>query len=196
MANWRAISSVGRAVLGLIEDHYPSAELGAPEFRLVHPASFEKPQKEGFSLCLYRIGINSTLRMLPPRRDPAGRRYRPSLPVDLQFLLTPWAEDAERQMRLLGWTMRFFEDMPILPAAVLNSYAAEPETFRPEEAVELVFDPLALADYLAVWDKLKPKLQTSLTYAVRMLVIDSDLELSEARPAQTRDLRYGDLVPS
>jgi hypothetical protein len=191
MANWRAISCVGRAVLGLIEDHYPTAELTSPEFRLVHPASFEKPQSEGFSLCLYRVGINGSLRMLPPRRDASGRRFSPSLPVDLQFLLTPWAEDAERQMRLLGWTMRFLEDIPILAASVLNSYAAEPDTFRPEEAVELVFDPLALADYLALWDKLKPKLENSLTYGARMLLIDSDVEWSEARPAQTRDFRYG-----
>jgi Pvc16 N-terminal domain len=196
VATWRAISSVGRALLGLIEDHYPTAELVAPEFKLVHPFSFDKPQKEGFSLCLYHVGINGTLRMLPPRRDAAGGRYHPSLPLDLQLLLTPWAEDAERQMRLIGWVMRFFEDMPILPAAVLNSYAAEPDTFRPEEAVELVFDPLALADYLALWDKLKPRMQTSLTYGVRMLIIDSELEMTEARPAQTRDLRYGDLVPS
>ena len=196
MATWRAISTVGRALLGLIEDHYPSAELIAPEFKLVHPASFEKPQKEGFSICLYRVAINATLRNLPPRRGADGRRYRPSLPLDLQLLLTPWADDAERQMRLIGWTMRFFEDLPILPAAVLNSYAAEPGTFHDEEAVELVFDPLAIADYLALWDKLKPKMQTSLTYTVRMLVIDSEIEWAEGRPAQTRDLRYGDLVPS
>ena len=196
MANWRAISSVGRTLLGLIEEHYPTGGLAAPEFRLVHPASFDKPQVEGFSLCLYRVGINGSLRMLPPRRDTAGRRFSPSLPVDLQFLLTPWAADAERQMRLLGWTMRFFEDMPILSAAVLNSYAAEPDTFRPEEAVELVFEPLALADYFALWDKLKPKLENSLTYGVRMLLLDSEVEWSEARPAQTRDLRYGTPVPS
>src|SRR4051812_17149041 len=134
MANWRAISCVGRTILGLIEDHYPTAELISPTFQLVHPASFEKPQAEGFSLCLYRVAINGSLRMLPPRRDAHGHRFSPSLPVDLQFLLTPWAADAERQMRLLGWTMRFMEDMPILGASVLNSYAAEPGTFRPEEA--------------------------------------------------------------
>jgi hypothetical protein len=196
MATWRAISALGRSLLGLIEDHYPTAELtGATvEFKLVHPASFESPQKNGFSVCLYRVGINPTLRTLPPRRDPSGRRYRPSLPLDLQFLITPWAEDAERQMRLLGWTMRFFEDLPVLPAAVLNSYAVEPATFRPEEAVELVYDPLALADYLAVWDKLKPNMQTSLTYAVRMLTIDSEVKLQGAAPAQTRDFAYSDLV--
>lgn len=196
MATWRAISAVGRSILGLIEDHYPTAELAGAtvEFKIVHPASFETPQKNGFSVCLCRVAINPTLRTLPPRRDPSGRRYRPSLPLDLQLLITPWAEDAERQMRLLGWTLRFFEDLPILPAAVLNSYAVEPATFRPEEAVELIYDPLSLADYLAVWDKLKPKMQTSLTYAVRMLTVDSEVELKDAVPVQTRDFGYGELV--
>lgn len=138
MANWRAISSVGRTLLGLIEDHYPTGELTAPEFRLVHPASFDKPQAEGFSLCLYRVGINGSLRMLPPRRNAAGRRFSPSLPVDLQFLLTPWAADAESQMRLLGWTMRFWDTAarrPITDSLVVTArHRARPSrvlTLRP-----------------------------------------------------------------
>lgn len=196
MADWRAISAVGRALLGLIEDHYPRAELAGEtvEFKLVHPAHFEKPVKNGFTVCLYRTHINATLRTLPPRRSPDGRRYKPSLPVDMQFIVTPWADDAERQMRLTGWTLRFFEDLPILPSALLNSYAAEPETFRPEEAVELTFDPLDLGDYLGLWDKLRSKWQTSLTYSVRALSLDSEIELRDAGPAQTRVLQVGDLV--
>lgn len=191
MADWRAISTIGRSILGLIEDHYPAGELAGEtvEFKLIHPSGFEKPPKTGFTACLYRTAINGTLRTLPPRRAPDGRRYRPSLPVDIHFLVTPWAEDAERQMRLLGWMMRFFEDLPILPAALLNSYAAEPDTFRPEEAAELTFEPLDLGDYLGLWDKLKPKMQASVTYAVRMLSLDSDVELKDAGPAQTRVLQ-------
>lgn len=196
MANWQAIATVGRTILGLIEDHYPTSELTAPEFNLVHATSFEKPQTEGFSLFLYQVGINPTLRTLPARRDQTGRRFARPLPVDLRFLLTPWAASAERQMRLLGWMMRFLEDMPVLPAALLNSYAAAPDTFRPEEAVELVYDPLAFADFLTLWDKLRGRMQCSVTYIARMVILDSDREWLEPPAAQSREFRVGNLVQS
>jgi len=54
------------------------------------------------------------------RRDPVGRRYRPSTPLDLWYLLTAWSSEAEEQQRLLGWAIRTLEETPILPAGFLN----------------------------------------------------------------------------
>ena len=47
-------------------------------------------------------------------------------------------------------------------------------------------DPLALADFTNLWDKLKPRMQTSVTYIARMLLIDSDIDLREGPAVQTR----------
>ena len=82
--------------------------------------------------------------------------------------------------------MRHLEDNPILPAGLLNRYLKESDVFRPEETVELVCESLALADFTNIWDKLKPRLQTSALYIARMVLIDSEIELSEGRPVQTR----------
>jgi hypothetical protein len=191
MASPNAVAAVSRALLGLLEEHCPPALLANPEFKLYHGVDFERPITEGFSLCLYRVSINASVRNHPPRRSADGRRYRPSLPVDLHYLLTPWASDAERQQRALGWSMRFLEDLGSLPAALLNNYVAEQDTFRPEEAVEIVCDPLPLPDYLSLWDKLKPKMQTSITYALRMVMLDSALELPGQGLVQTRELAAG-----
>jgi hypothetical protein len=191
MATPNAVAAVSRAMLGLIEEHCPRELLPNPEFKLYHPADFERPIAEGFSLCLYRVSINASVRNLPPRRAADGRRYRPSLPLDLHYLLTPWSADAERQQRLLGWGMRFLEDLGTLPAGLLNHYVVETDTFRPEEAVDLVCDPLPLADYLSLWDKLKPKLQLSITYAVRMVMLDSSVESPGHGLVQTRELAAG-----
>ena len=58
-------------------------------------------------------------------------------------MLTPWAAEAERQLRLLGWAMRFIEDNTVLPAAVLNQSLSRRErpVFEPDEAVEIVLRP-------------------------------------------------------
>jgi len=192
VATWNAIAATTRAILGLLEDAYPRDLFGKLAFEPIHTADFtgEKIIGDGFTLCLYRVGINSTLRALPPRVSPSGTRYRPSLPLDLYYLLTPWAAQVETQQRLLGWGMRTIEDNSILPTGLLNKYLREDDVFRPDEAVELVADPLALPDFINMWDKLRPRMQASMTYAARMVLIDSDVAIVEGAAVQTRVFDY------
>lgn len=187
MATSNAIAAITSAIVGLLDDGYPRG-FGKLSVAPAHAGDFagDKPIPDGFTVCLYRVTLNGTLRNLPPRTGPDGTRYRPSLPVDLQYLITPWAGNVEKQQRLLGWGMRHLEDNPVLPAGMLNRYLKEPDVFRPEETVELVCETLSLTDFTNIWDKLKPRLQTSALYVARMVLIDSDIELSEGRPVQTR----------
>lgn len=151
---------------------------------------------QGFSLFLYRVTVNGSLRTFPPRIAPDGRRYKPSLPLDLHYLITPWAKDVERQQHLLAWCMRTLEDTPILPTGLLNHSAhsdSKHEAFRPNETIELICDPLSLQDMINLWENLGNKLQTSITYITRMVMVDSDLTLDDGRLVQTRDLGYGEL---
>jgi hypothetical protein len=191
MATYHAIAAVSLAILGLLRDACPRSDFPAAEFLLYHSSNFEKPMEEGVSLYLYRTTVNATLRNLPPRLAPDGQRYRASIPLDLHYLLTPWAKDPERQQRLLGWSMRVLEDASILPAGLLNYQMRESETFHPNETVELICDTLSLQDWAAVWDKLKPNMQTSVTYVARMVSIESTVELVGAGLAQTRVFNYG-----
>ncbi len=187
MANTRAIAAASAAFAGLLRDRYPRDDFGSSlEVSLYQAKNFENPMGDGFSVFLWRVGINATLRALPPRRTPDGRRYRPSLPLDLYYMVTAWADDTERQQRMLGWAMRALEDAGPLSAAQLNQYVAEDDTFRPEEAVDVVCDPLSLADQLTLWDRLK-KLPPSVNYVVRMALLDSDVELDGGPPVQVRD---------
>jgi hypothetical protein len=187
MASWNAIAATTRAILGLLEESYPR-EFGKLAFSPAQVSEFagDKVPADGFTLCLYRVSINGSVRNLPPRTAANGVRFRPSLPVDLQYLLTPWAGDVEKQQRLLGWSMRQLEDNAILPSGLLNRFLKEPDVFRSEETVELFFEPLSLTDFTNVWDKLKPRMQTSANYVARMVLIDSDIELREGPPVQTR----------
>lgn len=194
MATYNAAAAVSRAILGLIEEHCPRHLLANPKFDLYHATNFDSPMAEGFSLYLYRIGVSGASRNMSPRRAPEGPQFRPSLPIDLYYLLTPWASDPEVQQRLLGWSMRFMEDHSVLPAGFLNHFVRETDTFRRTETVEILSDPLALADHLNLWDKLKPKMQTSLSYVARTVLIDSQAEIPRAAPVQTRELEAGEVV--
>jgi hypothetical protein len=195
MANYRAIAATSTALAGMIRDHYPRGEFGAGlEIQLYQTRDFEQPMQDGFSIYLYRVAVNGAMRNLTLRRMPDGRRFRPSLPLDLHYMITPWAQDVERQHRMLGWVMRMLEDTGVLSAGHLNHYLPETDTFTPNEGVEIICDPLSLSDYLTLWDRLRPRLPASATYALRMVLIDSTVHVPEPAPVQTRRLEMGQVI--
>jgi len=195
MANFRAIGATSATLAGLIRDRYPRSEFGtALDVQLYQTRNFEgPPMKDGFSIYLYRVAINGTVRNLTYRRTPDGRRFRPSLPLDLYYMITPWAEDAERQHRMLCWVMRMLEDVGVLSSSHLNHYVAETDTFAPTESVDIICDPLALNDYLTIWDRLRT-LPLSATYVIRMMLVDSDVSVDDGPLVQTRRFDMGEVA--
>ena len=57
-------------------------------------------------------------------------------------------------------------------------------------SLDLVCDPLPLSDYLSLWDRLK-KQPLSVNYLVRMLLIDSDDQLTEGPAVIEREFLVG-----
>jgi uncharacterized protein DUF4255 len=194
MATYRAIAATSTALQGLIRDRYPRDEFGTGlSVELYQTRDFESPMLEGFSIYLYRVAVNGSVRNLTLRRSADGRRFRPSLPLDLHYMITPWAQHIERQHRMLGWVMRMMEDVGALSAGHLNHYLHERETFSAHEGLEIVCDPLSLSDYLTLWDRLRPRLPASATYTLRMVFVDSDVPVSDGALVQTRAFDMGEV---
>ena len=195
MAKHQAIAAAGQAILGLLSDARPRPEFESARFDLYQLKDFNGGMDEGLSLFLYRVAVNGARRNLPPTLSPEGKRMRPPLPLDLYYLLTAWAKTAAKQQRLLGWAVRALQDVPVLPASFLNDYAPEPEVFRPNESVEIILDPLNLADMNNLWGSAKVTPPLSVGYVVRMVAVESEVEVAENGNAavQTRAFDFGKL---
>ena len=195
MATYHAIAAIGQALVRLLTDASKrEADFATADFRLAQAPDFQESASGlGVLVFLYRVAANGARRNLPPRLRPGQARTRPPLPLDLYYLLSPWAANADTQQRLLGWTMRTLDDTPILPVALLNADDASPDaqTFYPDEAVEIVYDPLSLQDLASLWEIVKPRTQAGATYVARMVAIESTVELVEAGLVQTRELGFG-----
>ncbi len=188
MATYQAISVTSQAIVGLLYDACPRADFPTAQFQLFESNDFNSPPiEEGVSVYLYRVATNMTRRNLPPRLGPDGKRYRPSLPVDLFYMLTAWAKAPAQQQRLLGWAMRTLEDTPIIPAGYLNQYSGQ-ETFHSNETVELVPGPLSTQDNYNIWNGFKPNMHPSVAYIARLIQIESSVVLEEGGLVQTREL--------
>jgi hypothetical protein len=191
MGTFQAIAATGQAMLGLLSDAVPRDQFPNAQFELYQMSNFQQPMEEGISLFLYRIAANTSRRNLPPTTGADGRRFRPPIPVDLYYIATAWAPTAVRQQRLLGWAIRMFEDVPILPTGLLNNYGPEPEIFKQGETVEVVLDSLTLQDLNNFWGVSKSSLQLSVGYVARMLHIQSSMPITEYKEVQTREFGVG-----
>ena len=196
MANFLAISAAGKAILRLLENANQTATgevFAGAHFDLFSPGDFQNPvhfvnkTDVGASLYLYRVGLNAARRN--PGMQPAAdrRQVRYHLPLDLYYLLTPWATSPDMAQRILGWAMSILNQNAFLPAALLNSVGPEKEIFRTNESLEIIFDPLPLADMALLWEQLKDnRAMASVSYLARVVIIESEVAIKDDRLVQTR----------
>lgn len=199
MATADAIFAFTNALRQQLEDAASAAEHAVIPVKLLQPHEVQDGLPdvgEGFSICVYRLSISTLHRNQPPRRDAQGRLFRPSLPVDLHCLLTPWSATCETQHRRLGWLLRHMETLSLMPAAQINRHLPQPSPFGERETVEISFDSMPSVDFFSLWDKFRARFPLSATYVARMVMIDSELSLAEARPVHVRNFELGPVVPA
>jgi hypothetical protein len=191
MATYRAVGATCEAVIRLLQQSWQSSLFNNTDlqFAVYRTRDFAAPMDAGISLFLYRVTVNSVQRTPPAKPAPGGRPRRPQLPLDLHFLLIPWAKDASLEQVILGWMMRTIEDTPILPAGLLNSLTAG--VFDADETIEIVLGQLSNEEMFRIWDVLPSDYQISVPYTARIVRIDSELDLREGGPVLTRELDFG-----
>lgn len=175
MAHHLAIAAVAQTVLKLLETHSPRGlDSTPPQFVLHSAAGLEPVPVEGFSVGVWRVAAAPALRRQAAPVHAAVPAAAPTLPLELSLLLTPWAADAQRQLALLGWALRFVEDHRVLPAALLNQALAgeAAPVFGAHETVEMTQEPLGLAEHLALRAQLGPRWPLGLNLTVRTLQLE------------------------
>ena len=191
MARHQAIAAVAAALRGLIRERYPRDDFGTLTVEFYQAKDVEKGiAGDGFAILLWRVAINVQRRGRAPRADIFGRRFRPSLPLDLSFLVIPVAASPEKQLRMLGWVMRALEDSNAITASQLNDYLTEDDIFTVDEDIELVCDPLSVGDQLTMWDRIR-KHPLFANYLMRMVLIDSEQSIEEAGAVLERGFEVG-----
>lgn len=194
MANYRALWSTCETVMRLLKQQWQPARFNnnAGQFQVYQTDDFTtKPVGVGVSLYVYRVLISSTQRTSPPRPRDDGLVNRRQLPVEVSFLLTPWAASASMELEILGWMMRALEDYPIMPSGLLNTPVDG--VFKPDEYVELVACQLPNEEVFRIWEVIPGDYRLSAPYIARTVRIESEITTAEGIPVLTRELEYGAL---
>lgn len=176
MADYASIAAVGRSIERLLNASFEQdepVENRQTRAVLVRTSDFEETAVDSaigspaLSIFLYRVDFNKTMRAswsAVGSQDGRGR-----LAVDLHFLLTPWADNAEFELRILGKAMQSIETTPILSGPLLHASSE----WAPNESIQLVMEEISTEAVMRTFDSLPTDYRLSVPYIARVLRIDS-----------------------
>lgn len=187
MAGFAGIAATGMSIERVLnaafaeEEPVPGKKTRAV---LVRTADFEEanvPTSIGspaLSVFLYRVDTNKVMRSA--WSAVGSLDGLPHLAVDLHFLLTPWADNAEFEQRILGKAMQCLETTPLLSGPLLHPSA----DWAVNETVQLVAEDLPPESMLRAFDSLPTDYRLSVGYVARVVRIDGR-QATPAPPATT-----------
>jgi hypothetical protein len=111
------------------------------------------------------------------------------MPVNLHYLVTPLMTDPRDEQALLGLALQVFNDHATLRGGDLQEVLQ-----GSDEELRLSFEAPSLEDLTRVWGALQEPYQTSLTYLVQAVTIESDHEPQAAPPVKERETTYAQIV--
>jgi hypothetical protein len=133
LSEHETIASVGRAIerrlTQAFHDHQP-VPARVTKAALVRVEDFDRGRTDvlvgdlGLSVVLWRVAFSPALRRAAPPRDGDDRDDAALPPLDLHYLLTPWADTAEHQHRILDRAIRALERTPFLSGDELQPRGA------------------------------------------------------------------------
>lgn len=173
MASFQSIAAAGRSLERFL-NHCFDEEEPVPgkntQAVLVRTADLEPSAtvitEPALSIFLYRVDFNRTMRAA--WSAVGSRDGRARLPLDLYFLLTPWADNADHELRILGKAMQSLETTPILSGPLLDPLAG----WTPQEALQVCLADISTEDLMRTFDSLPVDYRLSVLYLVRVVRIE------------------------
>jgi hypothetical protein len=178
MADFTAIAAVGKSLERYLSACFsdPTAPKPVPTGTTKAVLASTEDFKTGgsarltlpcLSIFLYRIDYNKTMRAAWSgigSQDGLGH-----LPLDLHYMLTPWATDPELEHRIIGRTMQCLETTPILAGPLLMPAGS----WAPQEAVQLILEDVPTEWVMRTFDSLPTDFKLSVPYLARIVRLDS-----------------------
>lgn len=169
MAGFGCLASAAKSIERLLtarlrEAPVPVADVSA---QLVTTEELESPTAPVLTIYCYRIDTNRAMRAA--WSGVGARDGLAHLPLDLHFLLTAWATNAEDELRILGRAMLSLETTPVLSGPLLLPSS----DWAPNEAIQVTLDDVSTEELMRTFESLPGKFRLSVPYLARVLRLDA-----------------------
>jgi len=132
------------------------------------------------SIFLYRVDFNKTMRACwSAVGSDDGRGH---LALDLHYLLTAWAENAEYEHRIIGRALECIEATAVLAGPLLHPAAG----WAPQESLQLLLEEISTEALMRIFDSLPTDYHLSVPYIARVVRIDTERSRLAAAVAEVR----------
>jgi hypothetical protein len=186
MAGFAGIAAVGKSIERLLNAAFEEEQQEVNQQRwlvpnkktkavLVRTADFEENAigtsigSPALSIFLYRVDFNKMMRAA--WSAVGSQNGLAHLPLDLHFLVTAWADNAEFEHRILGKAMQCLETTPILSGPLL--YPSLFTNWAPNESIQIVLEEISTEALMRTFDSLPTDYRLSVPYIARITRLDS-----------------------
>jgi hypothetical protein len=179
VAAFDCIAATGRSLERLLTAAFQNPnplDDGGPDVKtvkavLIRTEDFENPGISGtiqppmLSIFLYRVDFNKAMRAgWSAVGSIDGRSH---LPLDLHFLITAWAGNADWELRILGRAMQVLETYPSLSGPLLAGTA-----WGAGDSVQVVMEEVSTEAVMRTFDSLPHDYKLSVPYVARVVRLD------------------------
>lgn len=187
MAGFTGIAAVGKSIERLIARAFLERQPvpgKAAKAKLIRAENMDAVlikqdiEDYGLSILLYRVDFNKTMRAAWSAVGHADGRGH--LALDLHYLLTPWAENAEHQHMIIGRAMQALERTAMLTGPLLYEpalpptpeYADEPR-INATDTIQIILEEISTEALMRTFDSLPSDYRLSVPYVARVARIDT-----------------------
>jgi hypothetical protein len=189
MSNYDSIAATGSSIVRLLNHCFedieaepePDPACAGAKAALIRTEDFklDSVNDDTLALCppvvsifFYRVDVNRAMRA--PYSSIGNYQGRAHLPLDLHFLLTPWARNAEYELKLLGRAMQCLEINPILTGPLLDPSGS----WDPGAAIQICIAEITTEEVMRTFDSLPVDFKLSVPYVARVVLLSEQ----QARP--------------
>jgi hypothetical protein len=182
MSDYTVLAELGDALVALLfqelngDDVVKNLIDGESRISLLSPAELKNDDSVRLSIYLYRIVEDPYMKNRFPVEAKGGGFKAAPLALDLHYLLTPLLGTPREQQVVLGKAMQVLYDRAILTRPDFSGSLA-----TSGEEIRLILNPVALEETTRIWQALELSYRLSVCYTARVVLVDSEDEMSRQR---------------
>lgn len=135
------------------------------QITFLSPKDVAERKTPQISIYLYNVIELTSMRNQPTATQNPSK---PSLYLNLRYLITPMTQNADDDQTVLGKILQIFYDTPVLRGSDLQGSLNEGG-----EDIKVVLDPLTIDELSKVWGMLSVSYRLSVSYSVYPIKIES-----------------------
>jgi hypothetical protein len=184
MSDYKVLAEVGQSLINVLwqqiqaDPDLVALISNSSLISLESPADHQENSSDPslLSVYLYRITEDPYMKNRGPVEGNGGRVRKAPMTLDLYYLITPLLKAPRDQQIVLGKILQILYDRPTLEGPDLTGTLA-----TTGEVVRVVFNTVPLQEVSWVWQALETPYRLSVTYTVRVTLLDSTEEQGQQR---------------